>query len=151
MGLGLTLQQVQAYRVFDDRTIVTVSQLFPVVDVEEFTVSPQRQQLQQAQDRRRSTREKSTVLRLVASGVIPDGTLLLLRPTTEVDADVRAAIANWVTEEPARGRARWFNDRRQPMQWEADGNRYRPTEIVRRVLQEAAQLDRSPRGPAWWT
>lgn len=151
MGLDLTLQQVQAYRVFDDRTIVTVSQLFPVVDVEEFTVSPQRQQLQQAQARRRSTREKSTVLRLVASGTIPDGALLLLRPTTEVDAEARAAIDAWVKEEPSRGRARWFNDRRQPLQWEADGNRYRPTEIVRRVLQEAVGLDRSPRGPAWWT
>jgi alkylated DNA nucleotide flippase Atl1 len=151
MGLDITLQQVQAYRVFDNRTIVTVSQLFPVVDVEEFTVSPQRQQLQQAQDRRRTTREKSTVLRLVGSGAIADGTLLMLRPTTEVDADVRAAIDAWVKEQPTRGRARWFNDRRQPLQWEADGHRYRPTEIVRRVLQEAAGLDRSPRGPAWWT
>ena len=48
MGVDLTLQRVQAYRVFDEKTVVTVSQLFPVPDVEEFTVSPQRQQLQAA-------------------------------------------------------------------------------------------------------
>lgn len=151
MGLDLTLQQVQAYRVFGDRTIVTVSQLFPVTDVEEFTVSPVRQELQQAQDRRRATREKSTVLRLVASGAIPDGTPLALRPTTEVDAETRAAITAWIGAEPSRGRATWLNDRRQPLRWEADGNRYRPTEIVRRVLHEAVGLERSARGPAWWT
>jgi alkylated DNA nucleotide flippase Atl1 len=137
--------------VFEDRTVVTVSQLFPVPDVEDFTVSPQRQQVQQAQERRRSTREKSTVIRLVSSGAIPDGTLLLLCPTTEVTADVRAVIDTWISENPARGRARWFNNRRQPLEWEADGNRYRPTEIVRRVLSEAAGVERSPRGPAWWT
>jgi hypothetical protein len=105
MGVDLVLQRVQAYRVFDDKTVVTVSQLFPVADVEEFTVSPQRQQLQAAEERRRTTREKSTVLRLVAAGSIPDGTLLSLRPTTEVTPEVRATIEAWVNQDPRRGRA----------------------------------------------
>lgn len=151
MGLDITLQRVQAYRVFDQRTVVAVSQLFPVVDVEDFTVSPQRQQVQQAQERRRSTREYSTVARLVSSGTLPDGTELVLRPTTEVSGEVRAAVDAWVTEKPERGRARWFNNRGKPLEWEADGQRYRPTEIVRRILADAAGLQRSPRGPAWWT
>jgi hypothetical protein len=84
------------YRVFDDTTVVTVSRLFPVVDVEESTVSPQRQQLQAAEERRRTTRERSTVQRLVAAGSIPDGTPLRLRPTTEVTSEVRATIDEWV-------------------------------------------------------
>lgn len=150
MGVDLALQRVQAYRVFDDQTVVTVSQLFPVADVEEFTVSPQRQQLQAVEERRRTTREKSTVLRLVAAGSIPDGTLLTLRPTTEVTPEVRAAIEAWVNQDPRRGRARWYNDRRQPLGWEYDGGRYRPTEIVRRILADAAGVQRSPRGPSWW-
>ncbi len=150
MGLDLTLQRVQAYRVFDDQTVVTVSQLFPVPDVEEFTVSPQRQQIQAAEERRRTTREKSTVLRLISAGSIPDGTLLSLRPTTEVTPEVRATIEAWVNQDPQRGRARWYNDRRQPLAWESDGGRYRPTEIVRRILADAAGVQRSPRGPAWW-
>ena len=150
MGVDLVLQRVQAYRVFDDKTVVTVSQLFPVADVEEFTVSPQRQQLQQAEERRRTTREKSTVLRLVSAGSIPDGTPLTLRPTTEVTPEVRVAIEEWVNQDPRRGRARWYNDRRQPLAWEYDGGRYRPTEIVRRILADAAGVQRGPRGPAWW-
>jgi hypothetical protein len=47
MGLDITLQRVQAYRVFDDRTVITVSQLFPVPDVEDFTISPQRAEVKQ--------------------------------------------------------------------------------------------------------
>lgn len=150
MGLDITLQRVQAYRVFTDRTVVTVSRLFPVADVEEFTVAPQRQQVQQAQERRRSTREQSTVQRLVASRALADGTELRLRPTTEVSVEVRAAIDAWVTEQPERGRALWFNDRRKPLEWQLDKGRYRPTEIVRRILSDAVDLQRSPRGPAWW-
>ncbi len=150
MGLDVTIQRVQAYRVFDDRTVVTVSQLFPVPDVEEFTVSPQRAEIKAVEDRRRRGREQSTVVRLVASRAIPDGTQLVLRPTTEVTADVRAAVENWVKDDPARGRATWHNDRRKPIEWEADGARYRPTEIVRQVLAEAAGVQRSPRGPSWW-
>jgi hypothetical protein len=95
-------------------------------------------------------RERSTVLRLVSSGDIPDGTPLMLRPTTEVTPEVRAAIEAWVNQDPRRGRARWYNDRRQPLAWEYDGGRYRPTEIVRRVLADAAGVQHSPRGPAWW-
>jgi alkylated DNA nucleotide flippase Atl1 len=112
--------------------------------------SPQRQQPQAAEERRRTTRERSTVLRLVSSGTIPDGTPLRLRPTTEVTSEVRAAIEAWVNQDPRRGRAHWYNDRRQPLAWEYDGGRYRPTEIVRRILAEAAAVQRSPRGPAWW-
>jgi alkylated DNA nucleotide flippase Atl1 len=112
--------------------------------------SPQRQQPQAAEERRRTTRERSTVLRLVSSGAIPDGTPLRLRPTTEVTPQVRAAIEAWVKQDPRRRRAHWYNDRRQPLAWEYDGGRYRPTEIVRRILAEAAAVQRSPRGPAWW-
>jgi alkylated DNA nucleotide flippase Atl1 len=150
MGLDLVLQRVQAYRVFGDRTVVTVSQVFPVADVEEFMVSPQRQQVQAVEERRRTTREKSTVLRLIGAGSIPDGTLLSLRPTTEVTPEVRAMIEAWVKEDPRRGRARWYNDRRQPLAWEYDAGRYRPTEIAQRILAAAAGIQRSPRGPAWW-
>jgi alkylated DNA nucleotide flippase Atl1 len=96
------------------------------------------------------TRERSTVLRLVSSRAIPDGTPLTLRPTTEVTPEVRAAVAAWVGQDPRRGRARWYNDRRKPLAWDYNGGRYRPTEIVRRILADAAGVQRSPRGPAWW-
>jgi alkylated DNA nucleotide flippase Atl1 len=113
--------------------------------------APPGEQAQGADGPRPTTREKSTVLRLVSSRAIPDGTPLTLRPTTEVTPEVRAAVEAWVNQDPPRGRARWYNDRRQPLAWDHDGGRYRPTEIVRRILAEAAGIQRSPRGPAWWT
>src|SRR5699024_8739259 len=115
MGLDITLQRVQAYRVPQEQIIVTVSQLFPIPDVEEFTVSPQRADAQSARSKKRTTREQSTVVRLVATRTLEDGTLLMLRPTTEVTSDVRDLIAEWVGHDTRRGRARWHNDRAKPI------------------------------------
>ena len=53
-------------------------------------------------------------------------------------------------QDTRRGRARWHNDSAKPIEWEYDGGRYRPTEIVRRILVEAAGIERSVRGPSWW-
>jgi alkylated DNA nucleotide flippase Atl1 len=151
MGLDITLIRVQAYRVADGQTIITVSQVFPVPDIEDFTVSPQRAQVQAVEERRRQGRERSTVIKLVASGAVPEGTELTLRPTTEVGPEVREQIEAWVAEDPNRGKAIWHNHRRGPLEWLIDGERYRPTALVAKILAEAAATQRSVRGPAWWT
>ena len=150
VGLDITMQKVQAYRVFGDRIVVTVSQLYPVQDVEDFTVSPQRAQAQVTEARRRTTREKSTVHKLVATKLIPDGTMLTLQPNNEVTAEIRDAVDAWVAEDPRRGRARWYNRLRDPLEWEADGQTYRPSPLVAQILAQAADVTRQPRGPAWW-
>jgi alkylated DNA nucleotide flippase Atl1 len=150
MGLNITMQKVQAYRVFGDRIVVTVSQHFPVQDVEDFTVSPQRALAQVTEQRRRATREKSTVHKLVAAKAIPDGTVLTLRPTNEVTEDVRESLENWIAVDPRRGRATWFNRLKDPLRWEYNGQTYRPTPLVAQMLAEAADVNRSPRGPSWW-
>lgn len=150
MGLDVTLQQAQAYQVSSGELVITVSQFFPIPDVEEFTVSPMRAEVRSLEQRKRRTREKSTVTKLVAARALEDETLLTLRPTTEVTSDVRAAIEAWVAEDPRRGRATWRNNRSQPLKWHADGNYYRPTAIVSKILSSAAQVDRSTRGPSWW-
>lgn len=149
MGLDITIQRVQAYRVHGDRLVITVSQLFPVPDVEDFTVSPQRAEARSQEASRRRVREKSAVVRLTQARVIPDGTELRLRPTSEVMEDVRDQIEAWIAEDPRRGRARWRNDARGALEW-YDGSRRRPTPIVQEVLREAAGLERSVQGPAWW-
>ena len=113
MGLDVTLQQVRAYRVFGEKTIITVSQLFPVADVEEFTVSPQQAQIRVMEERRTRTREESTVARLISSGALEEGTELTLRPA-QVNSEVRSAVQEWVAQDPRRGRAIWHNDRRGP-------------------------------------
>ena len=148
MGLDIALQRVQAYRVFDERIVVTVSQLYPVVDVEEFTVSPTRAEGKVGTERKRSKREGSSVVKLVRSGEIGDGTVLTLRPSS-VNQDVREAIARWVAEDPRRGRAAWHNNRRAPLEWEVDGSRSRPTPLAQRILAKVG-VEQSVRGPAWW-
>lgn len=150
MGLDITMQRVQAYRIGAEGVIVTVSQLFPVPDVEEFTISPQRAEAVATQSRKRKTRERSAVQKLVASRALPDGIQLTFRTTTEVDADARELVEEWIAEDPRRGRALWRNDVAKPLTWEYDGQSYRPTGIVSQVLQEAAQLARSVRGTSWW-
>lgn len=149
MGLDISIQQVQAYRVHGDHLVVTVSQLFPVPDVEEFTVSPQRAEARTREDARRGRREKSSVVRLVESGVVPDGTLVRLQLSTTVSPEIRALVDAWIDEDPQRGEARWFNDRRAPLEW-CDGQRRRPTPIVQDVLRAAASVERSVAGPQCW-
>ncbi|MHC3003060.1 MGMT family protein [Gordonia sp. GN26] len=152
MGLSITLQQVQAYRTGDEGLVMTVSQLYPVPDVEDFTISPiQAQARSLTQRQQRGAREQSTVVRLVQTGTLPDGTVLYLRPTSEVKAEVREQIEEWLDEDERRGRATWFNNQAHPLRWEFDQQRYRPTAIVSRILSEAAGIDRSVRGPQWWT
>lgn len=149
MGLDITMQRVQAYRFGHDGVIVTVSQLFPVPDVEEFTISPQRAEAQQSKARRTRRRERSTVVRLLQSKLIPDGTPLTLVPTTEVDAEARERVQEWIAEDPRRGRAAWVNGSK-PLRWEYDDALYRPTTIVKQVLLDATGIVRSVNGPQWW-
>lgn len=149
MGLDISLQRVQAYRLLGESVVITVSQLFPVPDVEEFAVSPQRAQVKATEERRKSGREQSTVHKLVASTAVADGTPLTLE-ATEVPPDIRVQVEAWVAEDSRRGRATWFNDVKNPLRWEYDGQTYRPTPLVAKILVEAAEVERSPRGPAWW-
>ncbi|GAC57148.1 hypothetical protein GOHSU_16_01060 [Gordonia hirsuta DSM 44140 = NBRC 16056] len=147
MGLDITLQQVQLYRTPEARLLLTVSQLYPVPDVEDFTVAPLQSESKAG---KRARREKSTVVRLAAAGTVNDGELFRLQPTNEVTAEVREQIQNWLGQDERRGTAIWHNDPAKPLEWTYDGERYRPTTIVQQVLAEAAGIQRSVRGPDWW-
>lgn len=150
MGLDISLQRVQAYRIGTGDVIVTVSQLFPVPDVEDFTISPQRAESAAVSIRGQRQKTRSAVHRLVDSNVLADGTTLLLQPTTEIDAETREVIEEWVAEDPRRGRATWSNSVAEPLTWEYDGQKYRPTSIVSLALREATGTTRGTHGPRWW-
>lgn len=149
MGLDITLQRIQAYRLGDD-VIVTVSQLFPVPDVEEFTISPQRIESAAEAGRGQRRRSRSAVHRLVDSGVLGEGASLRLQPTTEVDAETQDMVEEWIAEDPRRGRATWSNSVTEPLTWEYNGQTYRPTSIVSLALQEVTGAARATHGPRWW-
>lgn len=149
-GLDITLQKIQAYRTVGGEIVVSVSQLFPVVDVEDFMVSPMRAEARTVQERRKRPREKSTVTLLIEQGALPDGTPLTLVPTMELGAELRHQILEWIEEDPRRGSAVWYNDAATPLRWGFDGLRYRPTTIVKQVVRAATGVKRGFAGPRWW-
>lgn len=149
-GLDITLQQVQAYQISSGEMILTVSQLYPLAAVDDFRISPRRREAQQKREQGGRRREKSTVVRLVHDRLIPDGTELFLEPTNEIREEERQKVRDWLAEYPSQGRARWRNNRSQPLLWEEDGEGYRPTTIVSRVVKAATSMERAFQGPRWW-
>lgn len=150
-GIDVSLQRVQAYRIPDGQTIPTVSQLYPLAVVDDLLVSPRRTGFKQKQQQLRGRHETSTVIRLVRDQTLGDGTLLTLVPTNQVSPDVRERVIAWIEEDPSRGRATWRNDRAAPLVWEADGQAYKPTTIVKKALLSATGVERaSIAGPRWW-
>lgn len=149
MGLDLTLVQFQAYRT-QREVLLTVSQVYPVRDIEEFTISPQRSEARAVEATRRRVRETGTVGRLVEAGAIPDGTPLTLKPGPGVDADARSKILAWVEGNPSRGRASWRNKASAPLTWEADGQEYSPSGLAALIVREVISIDRAIQGTKWW-
>lgn len=147
MGIPVSLQSVQAYRVAEDQIIVSVTQLFPITDVEDLTVGPR---TAEAVTRIRRRRERSAVVRIVDSGEIEDGTKLTLQPPADIPPDDRSEIEAWLAAHPARGSGSWRNDRARPIEWKFDGNGYRPTPLVREILGQAGLDDRPVSGSSWW-
>ncbi len=148
MGLDLTLVRFQAYRT-QHETLVTVSQLFPVRDVEDFIVTPRQAEVKAVEEKRQRQRDVSTTTRLVASRALDDGTLLRLRPKG-VNAELLARLESWVQADPRRRQVKWSNDQGAPLTWESDGQRYSPSGLAGLIVQQAAGVSRSIRGGDWW-
>ena len=133
MGLDISLVEFSAYRGMFD-TILTVSQLWPRREVEEFTVGPRRAALRQEEERSQRRREATAVSRIVANAVVDDGARFELK----VDAlppDMRDEVESWTSEDASRGVAVWQNDDRAPLQWE--GRAWSPTGLAKEIAQRA--------------
>lgn len=107
MGVRFTLV---LYRVYRTRVGVhiTTSRLWPLDQAEDLVVRPgEREEVEAAQEQRR--RSRSVVARIIDAGLLDDGHLLAVEPDTQVTSDIRAAVREWVSEDPTRGQARWVN------------------------------------------
>lgn len=51
------------------------------------------------------------------------------------------ALADWLKQDPSRGRATWTSHRTKPLVWEADGRRYSPTGLVKHMWKLARWED----------
>ncbi|MDK3256600.1 MGMT family protein [Blastococcus capsensis] len=151
MGVDISLISVTVWRV-EGRLVAGFTKVYPTAEVEEFTLAPVRAEARVATEKAAErSRTASTVRRLVDAGLLEDGEVLTLLPTHGTTAATRAAIASWVAEAPERGRASWQNDPQAPLVWAADGQSWKPTTLARHILREAAGVEASIQGPAWWT
>ena len=149
MGISVSLIEFNAYRTAHD-IVLTVSQSWPIRDVEDFTVSPRQVDVRAAEERVRTRREKNAVTTLVADETIDAGALLEF-DSGVLPARLRSDVDEWVDEEPQRERARWRNDTRGPLLWEVNGEAYSPGGLVREIVERATGERRLVvRGPTAW-
>lgn len=149
MGVKVTLVRYQAYRT-DMGMVLTASTLWPIADVEEFTIAPQLLEAEQVARKQEARRIAATaVSRLVDADALKAGTPLVLI-THEAPASVRTKVEEWVAANPARGRATWTATSPKALRWEADGGEHTPSGLVRHILLESAGVDRKVRGTSWW-
>lgn len=154
MGLEIALHQIQAYRAQvgeGEGVIVTISRMFPLPDIEEFTVVPVGARARAA-ERRDARGKQGPVRRLIRAGALADGTeLRLVVPSRGFGESVRVEVERWLAERPDRGVATWRNDRTGPLVWKFDGAAYRINDLVQHALVEAAGVTgQLVQGARWW-
>lgn len=149
MGVKFTLVRYQAYRT-PAGMHVTTSRLWPLDQAEDLVVRPEeREEVEAAQEQRR--RSRSVVARIIEAGLLEEGQLLTVEPDTQVTLDVRDAVNEWVSEDPARGRARWVNSNPRCLRWEVDGSEWSTSGLAEHIIAEASGALPSITGPTWWT
>jgi hypothetical protein len=147
LGLDVQLRKFQAYRTARE-TLVTVSQLYPPPDVEEFVLSPEvSEQRLERTERQRRQREATTVSRLVEAGALEPGDRLQFRAPS---AELQAQLEPWLVDTPKRRWASWQDDTGQPLRWEADEQAYSPTGLAKHILEEGADRTGDTQGPLYW-
>jgi hypothetical protein len=149
MGISVTLMRFQAYRA-DTEIVVSVSQLYPVAEVAEFTVTPGQAQVIAAEESTKRRQDVSAVRRLIDAEMIADGTVFTFQSRTEINSEMRTALDQWVAERLERGRARWQNKASAPLIWEADRQEYTPSGLVRSMILAATGIERGVWGTKWW-
>ncbi|HUC14272.1 MAG TPA: DUF4268 domain-containing protein [Acidimicrobiales bacterium] len=149
MGVSVTLVRFQAYEAGDE-IVLSVSQLYPVAEVAEFTVTPQQAQVIAAEESTKRRQDVSAVRRLIDAQVIPNGGVFTFRSRTEINSDMRTALDEWVAENPERGIARWQNKASAPLIWDGDLQEYTPSGLVRSMILAATGIDRGVWGTKWW-
>ena len=149
MGIDIALVAFQAHRAAHD-LILTVTPVWPVADVEEFTVMPRQAEWRAAEGRSQRRREATAVTTLIAEHALPDGEPVTLQ-VAALPMPVREAVRAWIAADGPRGRAKWRNDRKGPLVWDVDGAAYSPTGLGKHIIK-AASGEQLPvlAGPQVW-
>lgn len=150
-GLNLRLVRVQLYRMTNGTLALTVSQLLPVPDTEEFMVRPRSAVATQRATRAAAARRASIPDRLVAAGIFEEGRELRIVVPAGAGED-RDTLAAWLAEDPQRGVVRWRQDPRAPVEWAVNGEAWNLTTLIRHIIEEATGEPARTQvwGPNWY-
>lgn len=88
---------------------------------------------------KRRPRRPNAVPVLVDAGRLADGARLAFRAGSGPEQE---ALAGWLAEDPRRSEATWVNERRKPLLWAADGQRYSPSGLVTHMWELARWVRR---------
>lgn len=145
-GLDITLVEIGAYQCAND-LVITVSQTWPLREVDELTISPVAPAARLPNARRRRRVNASAVSTLAAAGTIADGTELVLVPAGS-HAD---AVRDWVAAQPERGKAIWrAGEAIRALEWPVDSGRYSASGLAEKIVRDAGGVETSIVGPEWW-
>ncbi|HXP33664.1 MAG TPA: DUF4268 domain-containing protein [Acidimicrobiales bacterium] len=157
MGLDISLVQISAFRSYvyghagsGNVPMISVSQLYPLREVEEFTISPERQLAKEMADSKRRVQDASTVRRLVTSESVADGTIFTIAPRDDMNFELRSQLEEWLHADPARRTAHWQNVASAALVWDADKAPYTPAGLVRHIVELATGISRDFSGTQWW-
>jgi len=157
MGLDISLVQISAFRSYvygqagsSNVPMISVSPMYPLREVEEFTISPERQLAKEMADSKRRVQDASTVRRLVTSESVADGTLFTFAPRSDISFELRTQLEEWLHVDPARRTAHWQNNQSAPLVWDADKSSYTPAGLVRHIVELATGVSRDYSGSQWW-
>ena len=157
MGLDITLVQISAFRSYvygqlgsSNVPMISVSQLYPLREVEEFTISPERQLAKEMADSKRRVQDAALVRRLVTTESVADGTIFTLSPRTDLNFDLRSQLEEWLDMDPARRTAHWQNNLHAPLVWDVDKAAYTPAGLVHHVMEQATGVGGNYAGTQWF-
>ena len=157
MGLDIALVQISAFRSYvygqqgaSNVPMISVSQIYPVREVEDFTISPERQLAKETAEAKRRVQDAALVRRLIATESVADGTIFTLSPRTDLSFDMRGQLEEWLDRDPARRTAHWQNNLNAPLIWDVDKAAYTPAGLVRHIIEQATGVTGNYAGTQWW-
>jgi hypothetical protein len=147
LGLDVRLVSFQAYETADN-VLITVSQHYPPPGIEEFVLSPEVSEAQQAKTTKQGKqKEINTVAKLMQADILSTGDRLEFQAPS---ADLQSQVEEWLSQVPNRRYATWQDDATAPLVWEVNGQPYSPTGLARLILDEGAQKTSPVQGPLYW-
>ena len=157
MGLDSRSVQISAFRSYvygqsgsDNVPMISVSQIYPARDVEEFTISPERQLARELEESKEAGAGRQHGAPPGQRRVGRRRHHLHLLPRGDLSHDLRVQLDEWLHADPVRRTAHWQNRINAPLVWDTDKASYTPSGLVRHIVELATGVSRDFFGTQWW-